>query len=575
MIHERTHAGMARACFILLFLFIGADICEANPQNRFTYAFTAGTSQLTVTVNYVQENFAALDAELYRPRMAELWTQWQNSQLHLVDIQLGQASILAQKYLTQSTRVTPENAEWSEIRAVIMSDSNTIRMAPGEVLVLTFNILQPAQWVLKWRADRTVLAPQEAQDYLNLVEGLYSPLSAPTLTTGEATLINPDSITAAGSITATGGCNATVRGFCWSQSADPTTADVKTAESGDFSAGPFGGPVSMLQPATTYHMRSYATNCVGTAYGNDVTFTTTEAPLPSLALGSAGDDAGRTVTIPVTLTNVPASLIAGLQLDIGYDAGVFSAPLASIGPAAEDAGKTLSQSYPSVGALRIILIGFNTTSIGNGVVAYIDFPIQTAAQGGVYPITISNYTGATPDALTVTLQGTGGAITVIQQTPTVTTQAPESITSHSAAGRGTLLAAGADSPTVRGFCWGSAALPSLADSCTSEHGSFSAGPFTGSIAGLLPGRLYHLRAYAANSAGTAYGEDVPFSTLAVSRGDLNNNGIIDLQDAILAMQILAGGGPVLPLHVGADVDGDGRIGVGELIYCLQAAAGMR
>ncbi len=60
---------------------------------------------------------------------------------------------------------------------------------------------------------------------------------------------------------------------------------------------------------------------------------------------------------------------------------------------------------------------------------------------------------------------------------------------------------------------------------------------------------------------------------AVRAGDINNNGIVDMTDAILALKVLAG----LPqtVDVRADVDGDGRIGMPEVIYILQYVAELR
>ena len=160
---------------VFLFMLTASGVCEVNPQNRFSYTFSRNGNGLTVTINYVQESFDGLDAELYRPRTLELWPQWQNTCLQLVGIQLGQAAILADKTLTQSVRDTSENVEWSEARAVIMSSTNTNRVAPGEVLILTFNILQTCPYLLKWRVERTAIAPAEAQNYLTLFEGTYQP----------------------------------------------------------------------------------------------------------------------------------------------------------------------------------------------------------------------------------------------------------------------------------------------------------------------------------------------------------------------------------------------------------------
>ena len=58
----------------------------------------------------------------------------------------------------------------------------------------------------------------------------------------------------------------------------------------------------------------------------------------------------------------------------------------------------------------------------------------------------------------------------------------------------------------------------------------------------------------------------------ISLGDVNGDGRIDLADAILALQVLAGLNPD-GIHLSAD--GDGRIGLAEAIYILQDMAGLR
>lgn len=65
----------------------------------------------------------------------------------------------------------------------------------------------------------------------------------------------------------------------------------------------------------------------------------------------------------------------------------------------------------------------------------------------------------------------------------------------------------------------------------------------------------------------------------VLKGDINQDGTVNLADAILALQILAGlnppGIPTDSAASGTDVDGDGRIGAAEVNYILQKAAGTR
>jgi hypothetical protein len=64
--------------------------------------------------------------------------------------------------------------------------------------------------------------------------------------------------------------------------------------------------------------------------------------------------------------------------------------------------------------------------------------------------------------------------------------------------------------SARGVCWGTAANPDITASCTSN--STGTGSFVSSITGLSPGQIYHVRSYATNSLGTAYGTDVQFTT---------------------------------------------------------------
>ena len=61
-----------------------------------------------------------------------------------------------------------------------------------------------------------------------------------------------------------------------------------------------------------------------------------------------------------------------------------------------------------------------------------------------------------------------------------------------------------------GLCWGTAPGPGLADSCS--HSGSGTGPFAGALTGLTPGATYHVRAFATNRIGTAYGNEVSFQS---------------------------------------------------------------
>lgn len=95
------------------------------------------------------------------------------------------------------------------------------------------------------------------------------------------------------------------------------------------------------------------------------------------------------------------------------------------------------------------------------------------------------------------------------QSPTVTTESASSVTLTTATLNGSISDIGGDSPTERGFEYGT----TLAyGSVFSESGSFSTGFFSTGLTHLTCGTTYHARAYAINTYGTSYGNDVSFST---------------------------------------------------------------
>lgn len=96
--------------------------------------------------------------------------------------------------------------------------------------------------------------------------------TAPTITTTIASNITTTTATTGGNITDTGTSTITARGVCWSSTINPTIANSKTTDG--TSIGAFTSSISGLTPNTTYHIRAYATNSVGTSYGSDLTLTT-------------------------------------------------------------------------------------------------------------------------------------------------------------------------------------------------------------------------------------------------------------------------------------------------------------
>jgi endonuclease I len=110
------------------------------------------------------------------------------------------------------------------------------------------------------------------------------------------------------------------------------------------------------------------------------------------------------------------------------------------------------------------------------------------------------------DDVSITANGTGGG-----NLATVTTDAITAITINTASSGGNITSDGGAAVTARGVCWNTSPAPTLANSFTVD-GSGTA-PYVSSLTGLTELTTYYVRAYATNSAGTAYGNELFFATL--------------------------------------------------------------
>lgn len=97
-------------------------------------------------------------------------------------------------------------------------------------------------------------------------------VGAPLVTTQAASSVGTTTATGNGTVVSDGGATITERGVVWSTSAFPTTSDSKATSAG--TTGVFTASITGLSASTTYHVRAYAINGVGTSYGDDVSFAT-------------------------------------------------------------------------------------------------------------------------------------------------------------------------------------------------------------------------------------------------------------------------------------------------------------
>ena len=97
-------------------------------------------------------------------------------------------------------------------------------------------------------------------------------VTLPTVITAAVTEITTNSAKGGGEVTDDGGAEVTERGICWSTNANPTINNSHIAAGSGM--GAFTAVMSDLEANTTYHVRAYAINEAGTAYGLDREFVT-------------------------------------------------------------------------------------------------------------------------------------------------------------------------------------------------------------------------------------------------------------------------------------------------------------
>ncbi|MFT6747492.1 MAG: hypothetical protein ACJAZ2_001845 [Glaciecola sp.] len=108
----------------------------------------------------------------------------------------------------------------------------------------------------------------------------------PTVTTSAIRAMIGGSAVSGGNVTGNGGAPVTQRGLVWSTSSNPTISDsMKISDKG---IGSFIANITGLGASTKYYVRAFVTNSAGTAYGNEVTFTT--APGTGIQAGSGVSD---------------------------------------------------------------------------------------------------------------------------------------------------------------------------------------------------------------------------------------------------------------------------------------------
>lgn len=155
--------------------------------------------------------------------------------------------------------------------AILDASSTTQGFLPPRMTTAQRNaILNPAVGLMIFNTDNNCMEYARPSGWYSMCPKLA------TLTTASVSNITGTSAVSGGNITDDGGATVTARGICWSTNANPTTADF-VALSG-IGIGIFTNSMASLTNGTPYYVRAFATNSVGTAYGDEIIFTTLNKP---------------------------------------------------------------------------------------------------------------------------------------------------------------------------------------------------------------------------------------------------------------------------------------------------------
>ncbi len=304
--------------------------------------------------------------------------------------------------------------------------------------------------------------------------------SVPILTSNSITNITSTSAAGGGNISSDGGASITARGVIWSTDTAPTIS-LSTKTTDGSASGNFTSNLTGLASATKYYVRAYATNSVGTSYGNEITFTTsanlstlTTNPITNITStsasggGNVSSDGGTVITARgiVWGTNPAPTISLSTKTTAGSGTGSFTSNLTGL-----------------LAATKYYVRAYATNSLG-------------------------------------TSYGEELAFTTSANLPALTSKPVINITSTSASGGGIISSDGEASITARGVVWSPNPVPTIALATKTTDG-LGTGSFTSNLSGLSGATKYYVRAYATNSVGTSYGDEVTFTTSVPGVHDSN------------------------------------------------------
>ena len=306
------------------------------------------------------------------------------------------------------------------------------------------------------------------------------------LTTVTVGTITTNSGLSGGVITSDGFAPITQKGVCYSLTTGPTTANATT--SNGVGMGTYSSTISGLAAGTTYYVKAYAINLAGTSYGDEVKFTTLVISKPTL----------NTTTVTNITTN--SAISGGTIVTNG------NAPITQSGVCYSTSPNPTIANFQTIDGMATGTYVSKLTALSPGTTYYVK-AYATNSAGTGYGLETS-------------------FTTVAISKPTLTTTNVSNVKYNSATSGGTIVTDGNATIQQSGVCYSTSSNPTIANFQTID--GTTSGSFTSQITSLNQGTTYYLKAYATNAAGTGYGAETSFTTVAISKPTISTNSVIDI-----------------------------------------------